>query len=81
MTQRVRDVLNDFHAGRITLEDAAQIFRSRSFPVPGKPTEAQLYGVADTPAPDPDGIGAIETDPFLTVEQYQYLARAAIAKS
>jgi hypothetical protein len=74
----VRQVLDDLHAGIITLDQAAEDFRVR--PAPGKrqPTTAQFWGVADD-VPDRDGWGALDSDIRLTTAQYQILIKAAAA--
>lgn len=72
----VRDVLDGLASGRITLDQAADNFRKRSWPKLPKTTDAQAWGVQDdTPAPA-DSWDVVNSDSRLTPEQYQALAKA-----
>jgi hypothetical protein len=78
----VTSVIDDLHAGRITLDQAAGEFRGRQWPVrprhPGGPLEADAAGDIE---PEPDG-GFAEVEHayhtgLISDAQYQQLAEAA----
>lgn len=72
----VREVLDRLAAGQITLDAAADDFRSRSWPKLPTATDAEVWGVHD-PAPAPeDSWDVVNSDSRLTSDQYAKLAEA-----
>lgn len=72
----VRDVLDRLAAGKMTLDDVAEDFRTRRWPALPKTSDAQAWGVQDdTPAPN-NSWDVVNSDSRLTPEQYKTLADA-----
>lgn len=73
----VTELLDDLAEGRASLDETAQLFRTRKWPKPaGDPSHAQAWGEADDDSPSPDSWAAVDADSRLTADQYEVLAEA-----
>jgi len=72
----VVDVLDDLVSGRITLQEAATDFASRTWGAMPEVPESADWGVTDDPVAPPDSWDDVSMDPRLTPEQYQVLGAA-----
>lgn len=72
----VRQMLERYHAGQVTLDELARDFTSRQWPVQPQATAAQAWGVHDGEHPGDDSWAAVDADSRLTPDEYQRLAQA-----
>lgn len=72
----VADMLDDYHAKKITLDQLADYIRNAKLAQPPATTAAQLHGIADAEVPGDNEWGTVDQDPQLTSDEYAVLAAA-----
>lgn len=72
----VKEVLDQLVGGRISLNQAASDFATRSWPSMPAADEAAAWGVTDAAVPPAQSWAVVQNDPRLTAEQYQVLGAA-----
>ncbi|MBM0201897.1 hypothetical protein JNW90_01340 [Micromonospora sp. STR1s_5] len=77
MTQRtVRELLDLLAASEVTVDEVAEDFRSREWPKAPTASDAEVWGVADSPVPGVDSWATVNADSRLSPDDYQLLGDA-----
>lgn len=72
----VEELVNGLAAGRYSLNEVVEDFRTRDWPRRPPTSDAQAHGVVDMPASDPNSWDAVNACSRLKPEQYAALLQA-----
>lgn len=75
----VKELLEDLRSGRQSLEDVAQAFAERDWTPPTAASDDEAWGETDDDVPGDDSWETVNACSWLTPEQYNTLAAAAVA--